>query len=507
MNDGLRYFLGLDLGTGGIKSVLFDENGKEIYSAGQEYPLYQPHNGWAEQEPEDWFNAAIVTIRRIVNESGVPSENIVGLGFAGQMMGAVLLNGSGEPLRRAILWNDQRTGEATKIMAERVGAERMLKVTCNPPREGLTAAKIFWVELNEPEVFAQTQHILLPKDYLRYRLTGEFATEVSDASATQLLDTPKRCWSDEMMAGLNIKPSMLPKVYESYEVTGTILPEVAKATGLSEKVKVVGGAGDNAAASVGTGVVAAGRAMTTIGTSGVVFAFTNRPNIDPKGRVYTFCTAVPDAWHMMGLVNSAGLSLKWWRNGFFPDDEDYLEIDKAIASSPIGANKLIYNPYLMGEASPYWDVNARGSFVGLSAIQKKEDITRAVMEGITYALKESVDIYRDIGVEPKVMRMCGGGSKAPVWRQMMADIFNMPVALPAGVSENSAALGAAILAMTGTGVYPDVKTACDKIVTLRDEMYDPDPEANAKYEKIAAIFRQIYPANKPIYDALAELEI
>lgn len=503
----MKYFLGLDLGTGGIKSVLFDQNGKEITFALQEYPLYQPYNGWAEQEPEDWYNAAVATIRQVVKQADVPAEAIIGIGIAGQMMGAVLLDSNGEPLRKAILWNDQRTGEATKAMAERVGADRMLKVTCNPPREGLTAAKIFWVEQNEPEVFAQTAHILLPKDYVRYRLTGEFATEVSDASATQLLDTPGRCWSDEMMAALDITPSMLPKVYESYQITGTLRPEVARAVGLSEKVVVVGGAGDNAAASVGTGVVAAGRAMTTIGTSGVVFAFTNRPALDPKGRVYTFCTAVPDAWHMMGLVNSAGLSLKWWRNGFYPDDEDYLQIDEEIAKSPIGANHLIYNPYLMGEASPHWDVNARGSFVGLSAIQTKKDLTRAVMEGITFALKESMDIYREIGVDPKVMRMCGGGSKAPIWRQMMADIYNIPVALPAGVSENSAALGAAILAMVGTGTYSDVPTACDQIVSLRDEQYLPNSDASAKYEKLAKIYRKVYPALQDIYRDLRNLEL
>ena len=503
----MRYFLVLYLGTGGIKTVLFTEEGKEVTYALQEYPLYQPHNGWSEQEPEDWYNAAITTIKKVMDTSGVPKEEVLGIGIAGQMMGAVLLDDRGEPLRRAILWNDQRTEEATKEMSRRVNPKRMLKVTCNPPREGLTAAKIFWVEQNEPEIYSKVRHILLPKDYVRFRLTGEFATEVSDASATQLLDVPKRCWSDEMMDGVGVKPYMLGKVYESYEVTGTLKPDVANYVGLSEKTVIVGGAGDNAAASVGTGVVSEGRAMTTIGTSGVVFAYTNRPAIDPKGRVYTFCTAVPDSWHMMGLVNSAGLSLKWYRNNYYPDDEDYLQIDKDAEASAIGSNRLIYLPYLMGEVTPHLDVNCRGAFIGLSAIHQKKDLTRAIMEGVTFALNESMDIYRELGVEPTFMRMCGGGSKSPLWRQMMADIYNVPVVLPAGVSENSAALGAAILAMVGTETYSSVPEACDKIVSLRNEVYDPIPENVEKYAKVGELYREMYPALKEQFKKLVQLKL
>ncbi len=501
----MRYFFGLDLGTGGIKAVLFDEFGKEIASDVKEYPLYQPYNGWSEQDPEDWFNYSVVAIKNVMEKSGVAKEDVLGIGFSGQMMGLTLLDKNCKPLRRAILWNDQRTGEATEAMAKKIGADRFLAVTCNPPREGLTAAKLYWVEMNEPEVFAQVEHILLPKDYLRFRLTGDFAAEMSDASATQFLDTPKRCWSEEMMDGLNIKPSMLGKLYESCEVTGTLLPEVAEAVGLLPGTVVVGGAGDNAAASVGTGVVAEGRAFTTVGTSGVVFAYTDKPTMDPTGGVYTFCTAVPNAWHMMGLVNSAGFSVKWWRNTFLPDDEDYLEIDKLVDSSPIGANKLIYLPYLMGEASPYWDVNARGGFFGLSSIHTKADMTRAVMEGVTYGLNDSMKKYRDFGVDIKTMRMCGGGSKAPIWRQMMADIYGIPVQIPAGSSENAAALGAAILAMVGAGVYKTVPEACDKLVKLRDEMVMPVPENVQEYAKYNGVYRKIYSAIKPINDELATL--
>lgn len=501
----MNYFLGLDLGTGGIKAVLFDALGKEITEATQEYPLYQLHNGWSEQEPEDWYQAMVKTVGTVVENAKVAKEEILGIGIAGQMMGAVLLDEKGDPLRKAILWNDQRTEEACAEVARRVGEKEMLAITCNPPRAGLTAAKIYWVKQNEPETFAKCRHILLPKDYLRYRLTGEFATEVSDASAMQLMDVPNRCWSNTILDALEIKESMLGKVYESYEATGALKPDIANLLGLSPKTIVVGGAGDNAAASVGTGVVAPGRAMTTIGTSGVVFAYSDKPAIDPKGRVYTFCTAVPGAWHMMGLVNSAGLSLKWYRNNFYPNDEEYEQINIDAAQSPIGSNRLIYLPYLMGECTPHLDLDCRGAFIGLSGIHTRKDMTRAVIEGVSFGLKESIKIYDEIGVNPALMRMCGGGSKSPLWRQMLADIFNIPVCLPDIASENSAALGAAILASVGTSVYPSVVDACDKIITLRDEQYLPDSNSVEKYRKVFDVYREMYPGLKDAYKSLAAL--
>lgn len=501
----MNYLLGLDLGTGGIKAVLFDERGVEITEATQEYPLYQLQNGWSEQDPEDWYQAMVKTVSQVVEQSGIPKEEILGIGISGQMMGAVLLDERGDPLRKAILWNDQRTEAACAEVARRVGEEKMLSITCNPPRAGLTAAKIYWVKQNEPDIYAKCRHILLPKDYLRYRLTGEFATEVSDASAMQLMDVPNRCWSGYILDALEIKEDMLGKVYESYEVTGTLRPDVAKCLGLCEKTVVVGGAGDNAAASVGTGVVAPGRAMTTIGTSGVVFAYADKPAIDPKGRVYTFCTAVPGAWHMMGLVNSAGLSLKWYRNNFYPSDEEYLDINADAAQSPVGANRLIYLPYLMGECTPHLDLDCRGAFIGLSNIHTRKDMTRAVMEGVSFGLKESISIYDEIGVKPALMRMCGGGSKSPLWRQMLSDIFEIPVCLPDIASENSAALGAAILASVGTGLYPSVVHACDQIITLRDEQYTPDSKHSEQYRKIYDVYREMYPGLKDAYKSLAGL--
>ena len=501
----MEYLIGIDLGTGSVKTVLFDQNGKEIAQAAQEYPVYQPHNGWSEQNPFHWYVAAISTIRYVVEESGVPKEAIKGIGISGQMMGAVLLDKDGQPLRRAILWNDARTTEACESVRRIIGDDKMMEINCNPVRPGLTAAKLQWVKENEPEIWAQVAHILLPKDYLRYRLTGEFATEVSDDSAIQLLDVRKRCGSQFILDAMEIKESHLGKVYESPDVTGTLLPDVAGLIGLSEKTVVVGGAGDNAAGAVGTGVVATGRAMTTIGTSGTVFAYADSPMMDEKARVYTFCMAVPGAWHFMGSVNSAGNSLKWYRNLFYPGDTEYEEINKdAIASAP-GANNLIYMPYLTGEQSPHFDLNCRAGFVGLSATHTKGDITRAVMEGITYALRDVLTAIRESGIEPDIMRMCGGGSKSPFWRQLMADIYGMPVCLPDMNSENSAALGVAILASVGCGMYKTVEEACDHIIKMRAETYQPDPALRDIYDRTYAAFDKLYPQLKDNFNEILHL--
>ena len=498
----MEYLLGVDLGTGSVKTVLFDRNGKEISQRAQEYPVYQPYNGWSEQEPEDWYVAAINTIRSVVEEAGVAPEEVKGIGMSGQMMGAVLLDAEGEPLRRAILWNDARTTAASESVRRIITDAKMMEINCNPVRPGLTAAKIQWVKENEPEIWAKTAHILLPKDYLRYRLTGEFATDVSDASAMQLLDVRKRAWSPFVLDAMEIKESQLGKVYESPEVTGTLKPNVAGLLGLSPKTVVVGGAGDNAAGAVGTGVVATGRAMTTVGTSGTVFAYSDVPMMDEKARVYTFCMAVPDAWHFMGSVNSAGNSLKWYRNLFYSNDMEYEEINKAAMASAPGANNLIYMPYLTGEQSPHFDLQCRAGFVGLSATHTKDDTTRAVMEGITYALRDVLTAIRESGINPSIMRMCGGGSKSPFWRQLMADIYDMPVCLPDMNSENAAALGAAILASVGTGMYSSVQESCDKIIKMREETYQQDPAVRAKYDATYAAFGKLYPQLK---DNFAEI--
>ena len=315
----MRYLIGIDVGTSATKTVLFDEEGRVTASASQEYPLYQPHNGWAEQRPEDWRDAVLSTLKQVVADAGVPADEIKGIGISGQMHGLVMLDEMGEVIRPSIIWCDQRTGREVEDMLHILPRERWIEITANPPLTGWTAAKILWVRKHEPECYERCRHILLPKDYIRYILTGDFATEVSDASGMQLLDVPGRCWSQEVLEKLGIDPALLGRVYESCEVTGTILPEIAAKTGLSEATKVVGGAGDNAAAAVGTGVVKDGTAFTTIGTSGVVFAHSDRVTIDPKGRVHTCCCAVPGAFHVMGVTQAAGLSLKWFKDNFCED--------------------------------------------------------------------------------------------------------------------------------------------------------------------------------------------
>lgn len=498
----MDYYLGLDLGTGSIKTVLFDVLGNEIAQSSQEYPVYQIRNGWSEQEPDDWYRAAVATVRHVMDTSGVPADSVKGIGISGQMMGAVFLDNHGVCLRRAILWNDGRTTQACEELKNLFGDELFRKYTCSPVRPGLTASKIWWVRQNEPEVFAKTAHILLPKDYLRYRLTGEFATEVSDASATQLLDVANRKWAVEILAAMELNENMLCRVYESSDITGYVLPDVAADMGISPECPVVGGASDNAAAAVGTGIVSSDQLMTTIGTSGTVFACTDSPVADPTASVYMFCMPIKDKWHFMGSVNSAGASLKWWRERFYPDDSEYVQINADAQASSPGANRLIYLPYLNGEQSPHFDLNCRGAFIGLSAIHTRSDMTRAVMEGVTYALRDIVKCIMNAGTAPNSIRMCGGGSKSPFWRQLLADICGLPVELPDMNSENSAALGAAILAAVGTGVYSDVQSACDKIIRMRSAEYMPDSQNSALYDRVYRIFDELYPHLK---DSFADI--
>ncbi len=498
----MQYFLGIDLGTGSVKTVLFDENGLELAQSAIEYPVYSPYNGWSEQIPSDWEEAALQTMKNVLWNAGVPSEDVKGIGLSGQMMGLVMMDENQQALRNAILWNDSRTTEACAKIASLIPDEKFMQYACNPARPGLTAAKIQWVKDNEPETWAKCRQILLPKDYLRWYLTGDYATEVSDASATQLFDIPNRKWAKEMLDYMDISEDMVPKAYESIEITGTLRPEIAKELGLSEEVFVVGGASDNAAAAVGTGVVVPGRAMTTIGTSGTVFACTDTPDIDAGKRVYTFCMAVPGTWHFMGSVNSAGNSLKWYRNTFYPNDTEYEQINAdAMASAP-GSHNLVYLPYLTGEQSPHFNLRCRAGFVGISNIHTRADMTRSVMEGITFALRDILTAIRESGSEPDSVRMCGGGSKSPFWRQLMADIYDLPVALPDMNSENAAALGVAILAMVGGGVYPTVADACSHIIKMREETYEPNEDTRRAYDDTYKAFDHLY---APLVESWAEI--
>ncbi len=507
----MRYVIGIDIGTSGTKTVLFDEMGKVISSALAEYPLYQPKNGYAEQDPADWRKAASSTIRKVITESRINSSEIAGIGLSGQMHGLVMLDEKGEVLRRSIIWCDQRTAAEVDEMNEKLGREKLIEITANPALTGWTAAKILWVKNNEPDIFSKCRHILLPKDYIRYKLTGEYATEVSDASGMQLLDVPNRCWSEEVCRALGIDMSMLAKVYESCEVTGKISRAAAELTGLAEGTIVVGGAGDNAAAAVGTGVVTDGKAFTTIGTSGVVFAHMSNVLIDIKGRVHTCCAAVPGCWHIMGVTQGAGLSLKWFRDNFCQAEKDtarlmgvdeYFLMDKEAETVPIGANRLIYLPYLMGERTPHLDPVARGMFFGLSAIHTKKDMLRAVMEGVAYSLRDCIEVCREMGIDVSDMMACGGGGTSSLWRQMLADLYACPV--KTAVSKEGPALGAAILAMVGAGIYGSVPDACEKLVGV-SKIQNPIEENVTVYEKYFRIYDEIYPAVKDEFSKLAQL--
>jgi xylulokinase len=509
--EKMKYLLGIDLGTSGTKAVLFDESGRAVASSLREYPMEQPRNGWAEQDPLEWWEAAVQTIREVLEQSGVSGKDVAAIGISGQMHGLVMLDAEGEVLRRSIIWCDQRTGRECEEMTAILGRKKLIEITANPALTGFTASKILWVRNNEPEIYARCRHILLPKDYLRYRLTGDFATEVSDASGMQLLDVKGRCWSQEVLDAFRIPREWLGEMYESCEVTGHISTSAAALTGLSADTLVVGGAGDNAAAAVGTGVVREGTAFTTIGTSGVVYAHTDTPQIDPDGRVHTFCCAVPGAWHVMGVTQGAGLSLRWFRDNFCQDIcaeaekqgvDPYLLMDRMAEAVPIGANRLLFLPYLMGERTPHLDPDCRGAFFGISAIHDKAAFIRAVMEGVSFSLRDCYEILKGMGLKPEKMAACGGGGTSPLWRGMLADLYGCPVSTVE--NREGPALGVAILAGVGAGVYPSVEAGCDTVIRekLRQE---PDGSRGAEYEKYYQIYRGLYPALKEQYASLARL--
>ena len=507
----MAYLIGVDLGTSGTKTVLFAEDGTVAASCTIEYPLYQPQNGWAEQDPLDWWNAVCGTTKAVIAKAGISASEIKGVGLSGQMHGLVMLDKSGNVLRKSIIWCDQRTAKECEEITQKVGAENLIKITANPALTGFTASKIMWVKNNEPEIYEKCAHILLPKDFIRYKLTGEFATEVSDASGMQLLDVPNRKWSDQVLDALQIDKSLLGKVYESPENTGKVTKAASDLTGLAEGTAVVGGAGDNAAAAVGTGTVQDGRAFTTIGTSGVVFAHTSKLSIDPKGRVHTFCCAVPGAWHVMGVTQGAGLSLKWFRDNFCHEEmvaaagmkkDPYFLMDKQAEEIPIGSDRLLYLPYLMGERTPHLDPNCRGVFFGLSAMHTRQHLLRAVMEGVTFSQRDSVEVLREMGVSINEMLACGGGGSSPLWRQMLADVYGCPVKTV--VSKEGPALGVAILAGAGTGVYSSVQDGCAAVIKTNPPQ-NPISQNSAEYEKFYNIYRALYPALKNNFSDLAKL--
>ncbi|MGI6188403.1 MAG: xylulokinase [Clostridiales bacterium] len=507
----MAYLLGIDIGTSGTKTVLFNDQGDTIASALGEYPLYQPQIGWAEQDPEDWWKATVDTIRQVLAKSGVNPADIKGVGLSGQMHGMVLLDKDGNVIRSSIIWCDQRTQEECDQITEIIGKERLIEITANPALTGFTASKVMWVKNHQPEYFEKINKILLPKDYIRYRLTGEFATEVSDASGMQFLDVPKRKWSDEVLDKLGIDREWMPEVYESQEVSGKISQTAAQLTGLLPGTPVVGGGGDQAAGAVGNGIVRPGVISSTIGTSGVVFAHMDEVSIDPKGRVHTFCHAVPNTWHVMGVTQGAGLSLQWMRNNFcgeerelarFLDIDPYVLMDQEAEKAVPGCEGLIYLPYMMGERTPHLDPYAKAVFFGISAKHGRNEMIRAVMEGVTYSLRDCLEIIKSMGVPVSEVRASGGGGKSRIWRQMQADVFSN--AITTINSTEGPALGVALLAGVGAGVYSSVIEACDTAIKTVS-VQEPIAENVKVYDKYYQVYKDLYYALKDNYLRIAEI--
>jgi xylulokinase len=507
----LSFLIGIDLGTSGVKTVLFDETGKPVASSTVEYPLYQPNLGWAEQDPEEWWKGTCESINNVMLKSGVDKREVKGVGLSGQMHGAVLLDKDDKVLRNAIIWCDQRSAAECDQITELIGRERLIEITANPALTGFTASKIMWVKNNEPQIFEKVAKILLPKDYIRLRLTGEYATEVSDASGMQLMNIAKRQWSTEVLDKLGISASMLGKMYESQEVTGKVTSSAAEATGLNAGTIVVGGAGDQAAGAVGNGIVKSGIVSSTIGTSGVVFAYTDKLTIDPLGRVHTFCHAVPNTYHVMGVTQGAGLSLKWFRDTFcmeelmtaeLSDIDVYKLLDAEAETVKPCSDGLIYLPYLMGERTPHLDPNAKGVFFGLTAKHTKPHFVRSIMEGVTFSLRDCMEIIKGMGVDVSEVRASGGGGKSGIWRQMQADVFGTNINRIR--SDEGPALGVAILAGVGAGIYDSVPQACEDVIKVKDTLA-PIEDRIQKYDDFYKLYTKLYKSLKEDFTQLSTI--
>lgn len=460
------YLIGIDVGTSGVKSELFDASGRSVTAVLAEYPMLQPENGWAEERCEDWWNAVKKSLQQLCQ--ALPQGGVVaGIGLSGQMHSLVLLDEHCRPLRNAILWCDTRSETECRDIEATVGKDRLLAITGNAALAGFTLSKLMWVKRHEPQIYEKIAHILLPKDYIRFCLTGVLATDRSDAAGTQLLDIRERCWSEELCRVFGIDRAWLPALYESGDVTGTVSGEAAEATGLDRGIPVVGGAADNAAAAVGSGCVLPGRAFLSIGTSGVLYLHTGALAVDPAARCHSFCSAVPGEYYMMGVTQAAGLSLQWVRRQLFPQLQDeakkagvsvYAYLDDLARSSQLGANRLLYLPYLMGERTPYLNGDLRGAFFGLSAAHTQADLIRAVLEGVAFSLKNCLSVFQENQMVISGLRICGGGAKSEIWRQIFADVLGMPL-LYSG-QDGGASAGAAIFAGVGAGIYSTVADGC-----------------------------------------------
>jgi xylulokinase len=490
------YWLGVDVGTGGSRAILLDSNGTEsaAFSVPHEEMVMEQAQ-WAEQRPDNWADASFKAIRGALAAAGITGSQVQGVGLSGQMHGLVILDRNHHVIRPALIWCDQRSQPQVDWINQRLGVAQVLEHTANPVLTGFTLPKLLWVRDHEPQQFERVRHVLLPKDYVRLCLTGELATEVSDASGTAMFDVVHRRWSLEMVDGLGLDRSILPRTYESAEVTGLISERAASLTGLATGTPVAGGGGDQAASAVGNGVVEPGAVSCTLGTSGVIFAHMEHVAYDPQGRVHTFCHAVRDKWHVMGVTQGAGLSLQWFRNQFAPG-LSYDDLLAEAAQSPPGARGLYWLPYLMGERTPHLDAAARGGWIGLTAKHTRGDLIRALIEGVAYSQKDGLDVVAALGVNVASIRASGGGARSRVWRQILADIFGKPVVTMA--SDDGSALGAGILAMVATAEYSSVRDACGAIVRERDFVQPRGEEAKI-YAAGAAVYRSLYPALKPLF--------
>ena len=483
-------YIGVDLGTSAVKLLMMDESGNIQKIVSKEYPLYFPHPGWSEQNPQDWFTQSMEGIKELTSECD--KSQVAGISFGGQMHGLVVLDKDDQVIRPAILWNDGRTAKETDYLNQVIGKDKLSEYTANIAFAGFTAPKILWMREHEPENYAKIAKIMLPKDYLAYRLSGTFCTDMSDASGMLLMDVKNRCWSKEMLDICGLEQEQLPKLYESYEVVGTLKPEVAKELGISENVKVIAGAGDNAAAAVGTGTVGDGRCNISLGTSGTIFISSEKFGVDEHNALHSFAHA-DGHYHLMGCMLSAASCNKWWSEEIL-GTKDYAAEQADIKK--LGENRVFYLPYLMGERSPHNDPNVRAMFIGMSMDTTRADMTQAVLEGVAFGLRDSLEVARSLGICIDRTKICGGGAKSPLWRKIIANVMNLRVDVIE--SEEGPALGGAMLAAVGCGEYPDVETIAKKIVKIVDTI-EPEPELVAKYEERYQKFRTIYPTVKELF--------
>ncbi len=508
----MAHLLGIDIGTSGTKTLVCDEDGKVLATATAEHPISSPKPGWSEQDPRDWWTAACAATKAVLKKGKVKGSDVGGIGLSGQMHGSVFLGDGDRPLRPALLWNDQRTAEqCAEIESKAGGRERLIELVANPALTGFTAPKILWVRQHEPKVYARTKHILLPKDYIRLCMAGEYATEVSDASGTLLLDVANRKWSDELLGILDIDKSLMPSMHESHEVTGTLTAPGAKALGLAQGIPVVGGGGDQAAGAVGNGIVTSGIVSATLGTSGVIFAHSDAPTRDPNGRVHTMCHAVEGKWCVFGCMLSAGGSFQWFRNQLGQDEvarakkkkvDPYELLIAGAQRAPGGAEGLFFLPYLTGERCPYPDPRARGGWIGLTARTTRDMMIRALLEGVTFGMRDALEIMREMGIPITQVRASGGGARSDFWRQLQADIYNQPVVLTNAAE--GPAYGVALLAGVGTGVWKSIQEACRACIKQTTKIM-PNKKRAAIYDRHYTTYHKLYGDLKDRFSDIAAL--